>query len=324
MLAHYLERPVSEEGAGVATVQISLIRPVTEALKPPRALWVPFPFGRPLGPPDRVDIQLDVLRRTLALAHEPVGPVLCDYVEDEVASTDTEEAWVSPVTLPRVTPACESNALARQLKHEAQLLRPWFDEGLRTRGRTAVGTSGKGVDAIEEMLELFARFAIDGDMEVAEGYCHAMPQLLRYLGDDIRDYYMEAAIAKPGATFPTPGDLLEWFYLKTLAGEVFYRVRERLLAADILVLMARGLRDDDIDWQLTLRAGTTATAAPGLLRQPDISRALLRSAAKVFNQAQPNRLSWTVVPVAMRDRRRDWQIEYNRRCSATGPERAEA
>ena len=88
MLAHYLERPVSEEEAGVATVQISLIRPVTEALKPPRALWVPFPFGRPLGPPDRVDIQLDVLRRTLALAHEPVGPVLCDYVEDEVASTD--------------------------------------------------------------------------------------------------------------------------------------------------------------------------------------------------------------------------------------------
>ena len=305
MLAHYLERPVSANGAGVATVQISLIRPVTEAIKPPRALWVPFPFGRPLGSPDRVDIQLDVLRRTLALAHEPAGPVLIDYVEDEVASTDTDEAWVCPVTLPSVTPARELNALDGQLQHEVQLLRSWFDEGLRTRGRTAVGTSGKGAESIEEMLGLFARFAVDGNMAVPDGYGHAMPQLLRYIGDDIRDYYMEAAIAKPGAVFPTPTDLLEWFYLKTVAGDVFYRVRERLLAADMLVLMARGLSDDDIDWQLTLRTGTTAAMAPGLLRQPDISRELLRSAAEVFNHDQPNRLSWTIVPVAMRDRRRE-------------------
>ena len=133
-----------------------------------------------------------------------------------------------------------------------------------------------------------------------------MPQLLRYIGDDIRDYYTEAVIAKSGGVFPTPTDLLEWFYLETRAGEVFYRVRERLLAADILVLRGRGLRDSEIDCQLTLRHGTTAAVAPGLLRQLSISQELFSSATEVFNQEQPNRLSWTIVPVAIRDRRGTW------------------
>ena len=301
-LAHYFERPTSQGGAGVATVQMSLVRPVTEVLKPPRALWVPFPFGRPLGPPDRSDIQLDVLRQTLALAEQPVGPILVDYTAQEPASPDVEAAWVCPVTFPGVTPASESEALAQQLQQETQLLRPWYDEGLRTRGRTAVGTSGKGVNSLDEMLAIYARFAIEGEMSVPEGYSHPMPQLLRYLGDDIRGFYSEAAIAKPGATFPTTGDLLDWFYLNTLAGDVFYRVRERLLAADILVLMARGFSDEDIDRRLTLRAGTTAAAADEILHQPDVSRELLQSSAKVFEHDQPNRLSWTIVPVAMRDR----------------------
>ncbi len=303
MLAHYLERPASVGGAGVATVQISLIRPVTEAIQPPRALWVPFPFGRPLGAPDRVDLQLDVLRRTLTLAHEPLGPVLIDYVEDGATSADTDEAWVSPITLPSVAPAHALSALTQQLQYEAQLLRPWFDAGLQARGRTAVGTSGKGVDAIEEMLGVFAQFAVDGDMTVTDGYSHEMPQQLRYIGDDIRDYYMEAVIAKSDTVFPTPTDLLEWFYLETLAGEVFYRVRDRLLAADILTLQGQGLSDADIDFKLTLSHGTTAAVAPGLLSQLSISQELRHSAAEVFNQEQPNRLSWTIVPVAIRDRR---------------------
>jgi len=82
VLAQYIERPESEGGAGIATVQMSLVRPVTESVRPSRALWVPFPFGRPLGPPNRPEIQLDVLRRTLALVDQASGPVLVDYPDD--------------------------------------------------------------------------------------------------------------------------------------------------------------------------------------------------------------------------------------------------
>ena len=37
------------ERAGIATVSISLLREITEIIRPPRALHVPFPMGYPLG-----------------------------------------------------------------------------------------------------------------------------------------------------------------------------------------------------------------------------------------------------------------------------------
>lgn len=296
---------MTEGGGGIATVGISLIRPVTEAVKPPRALWVPYPIGRPLGPPNRTDIQLDVLRCTLGMVNLATGPALIDYTE-AASNPDMEDAvWACPVTFPAAVPENESDALAAQLQQEAQLLRPWFDEGLRARGRTEVGTSGKNVDSIDEMLGILSKFAVDGDMAVPEGYDHPMPQLLRYIADDVRDFYVEAAISRPGAAFPSPTELLEWFFLQTVAGDVFYKVRERLLAADILVLMAQGQDDDTIDKRLTVRPGTTAALADDILREPRISRSLLRATAEVFKADQPNRLSWTIVPVSMRDRRDD-------------------
>ena len=42
-----------------------------------------------------------------------------------------------------------------------------------------------------------------------------------------------------------------------VAGGVFYQVRERLVSADMLVLIANGLEDDEIDSRLVLSAGTT-------------------------------------------------------------------
>jgi hypothetical protein len=60
-LGHYLE----EEG--IPTVTISLIRTQTENTKPPRALWVPFELGRPLGPPSDPAFQKGVILAALRL-----------------------------------------------------------------------------------------------------------------------------------------------------------------------------------------------------------------------------------------------------------------
>ena len=281
---------------------MSLVRPVTESVKPSRALWVPFPFGRPLGPPNQPNVQLDVLRRTLALVDEPSGPIIVDYTGNLDEEQEDDTAWSCPVTFPASVPETESDALTTQLQQEAQLLQPWFYEGLRQRGRTTVGTSGKTADSIGEMLGILARFATDGDMTVPDGYAHPMPQLLRYITDDVRDFYNEAAISKPGAAFPAPLDLLEWFFLTTVAGDVFYQVRNRLRASDILVLMAKGLDDTQIDARLSLLDGTTSSIAEKLLQHPGVSRELLHKSAEVFQADQPNRLSWTIIPIAMRDR----------------------
>ena len=256
-----------------------------------------------MGPPNRPEIQISVLRRTLSLVEEPIGPALIDYPDDMKDEPVEDTAWSCPVTFPAAVPATESDLLTAQLKQEVQLLRPWFDEGLRQRGRTSVGTSGKDSNSIDEMLEILVRFAMNADLKVPDGYAHPMPQLLRYITDDVRDFYNEAVISKPGAAFPEPEDLLEWFFLTTIAGDLFYKVREKLLAADMLVLMAEGLDDNTIDDRLSLLPQTTVSMSENLLRQPGVSRELLQQSAKVFQAAQPNRLSWTIIPVAMRDRR---------------------
>ena len=60
-LAHYLE------AEGVPTTQVSLIREHTETINPPRALWVPFELGRPLGAPEDPGLQRRVLMAALNL-----------------------------------------------------------------------------------------------------------------------------------------------------------------------------------------------------------------------------------------------------------------
>ncbi len=116
VLSQYIERPVSEGGAGITTVGISLIRPVTEAVRPPRALWVPFPFGRPLGPPDSPDIQIDVLRQTLGLVDQPTAPALVDYPDNVIDEIPPEEGWSCPVTFPSAEPTTETESLKAQLQ----------------------------------------------------------------------------------------------------------------------------------------------------------------------------------------------------------------
>ena len=54
------------EKAGVSTIGISMVRRFTEAVKPPRTLLVPFPFGHPLGNPLDVVQQKAVLKAALA------------------------------------------------------------------------------------------------------------------------------------------------------------------------------------------------------------------------------------------------------------------
>ena len=70
------------EKAGVPSVCLSLLREVTEKVRPPRTLFVPFPIGYPLGAPNQPELQHAVIRATLDLLHA-AGPL---PVVDEFAS----------------------------------------------------------------------------------------------------------------------------------------------------------------------------------------------------------------------------------------------
>ena len=119
-LAHFFE----EEG--LATTQISLVREHTEAIKPPRALWVPFILGRPLGTPGDTAFQRNVLLATLRLLELPAGPVLQDYPHDaphaaDPAALDTE-GFACPVNFAGTR---SDGDLAAALQREIAELAPW-------------------------------------------------------------------------------------------------------------------------------------------------------------------------------------------------------
>lgn len=69
------------ERSGIATVAIQLLREVAERVRPPRALFVPFPHGYPLEAPGRPERQHAVIEAALALLEDDTlaPPVLRDY-----------------------------------------------------------------------------------------------------------------------------------------------------------------------------------------------------------------------------------------------------
>ncbi len=69
------------ERRGVATVTLQLLREVAERVRPPRALFVPFPHGYPLHAPDDPERQRAVIEAALALLEDEslTPPALVDY-----------------------------------------------------------------------------------------------------------------------------------------------------------------------------------------------------------------------------------------------------
>lgn len=72
------------ERQGIATVAIQLLRMVAERVRPPRALFVPFRHGYPLGTPGDPARQHAVLEAALRLLEDRTlrPPALVDYDEE--------------------------------------------------------------------------------------------------------------------------------------------------------------------------------------------------------------------------------------------------
>ncbi len=69
------------ERRGVTTVIINLLRVVAEKVRPPRALFVPFPHGYPLDTPGDPERQHAVIDAALRLVEDTTlePPALVDY-----------------------------------------------------------------------------------------------------------------------------------------------------------------------------------------------------------------------------------------------------
>ena len=72
------------ERRGIPTASVSVARDVSEAVKPPRALFLPFPMGHHFGPPHHVELQRRVVLETLGLL---------ESVEVSGAIVDFDTSW---------------------------------------------------------------------------------------------------------------------------------------------------------------------------------------------------------------------------------------
>lgn len=64
------------ERENITTTSVSLLREVTSIIHPPRALFVPYPMGFPLGAPNNPALQHQVIAAGLALLERTDVPVL--------------------------------------------------------------------------------------------------------------------------------------------------------------------------------------------------------------------------------------------------------
>jgi hypothetical protein len=79
------------ERRGIRTASITMLPEVTRAVRPPRALSVPFDLGYPLGKPSDPGTQRRVLRQLLRLALAEGVPVIGELDAPNASSSGSAQ-----------------------------------------------------------------------------------------------------------------------------------------------------------------------------------------------------------------------------------------
>ena len=213
------------EQEGIATVSVSLIREHTAAINPPRALWVPFMLGRPLGVPNNSAFQRKVVLSALQLLQRDSGPVLEDF-PDEAPYEDlgeVEEAQSCPVSFPRMR--CDGS-LGERLADEIAQLQAWHEVAVKYHGRTTLGVTGLSPRALGEFLSAWLTGA--PKQVFREGL--TLAAAVKLAADELKAFYYEAKAVQPGKH--APDEVLLWFWTETSAGETFVAIRDHAAKSD--------------------------------------------------------------------------------------------
>ena len=207
------------EEQGVATTQISLVREHTEKIRPPRALWVPFPMGRPLGVPRDAAFQRRVLVAALELAEAESGPLLMDF-PDEAPGANDLTGWTCPIPLPRPSET-RAEDLGAELAREIAQLRSWYEIAVERCGRTSFGILGLPIEEVTRFL--LSQLGDAPRPSPREGVGNE--EAVVFANEDLKAYYAEAALAQPGTA--SGRDILAWIVERTVAGRLLLALQER-------------------------------------------------------------------------------------------------
>ncbi len=199
------------------------MREHSEAIKPPRALWVPFELGRPLGQPNDVEFQQRVLRACLGLLEANSGPVLEDYPEDVPTDADSGDMIGMSCQIELPQPPSNESELTRSLLQEIEQIMPWYELAVNQRHRTTVGISELDIaDAARFLIDFMEDASIPSPRPEVE-----IGPMLKFACEDLKAFYSEAMSAQPGMS--TSMAVESWLWSETVLGKLLWKFREENL-----------------------------------------------------------------------------------------------
>ena len=214
------------EDHGLATTVIGLVRPHMEKTANPRGLFVPFPLGRPLGEPGDAAFQRQVLLAALGLLERTDGPViLADFPADAPTQAGVP-GWRPAVALPPPASPTSPAEWEAALATEIALVRPAWQRAQARYGRTTVGMTGLAPEAWPGFASAF----LGPEHPAAPSGFTSAALALRFVADDLKAFYTEAAQAAGPA--PAPDQANAWLYGETLAGRLLVALRAAALAGE--------------------------------------------------------------------------------------------
>ena len=220
-VSHYIEEN------GIATTGISLVRENTVAMRPPRALWVPFDLGRPFGVPGAPEFQASVLRAVLGLLEHRDGPVVLeDFPQDAPGqgSPEAMDGMVCPIVLRRPARASQTELIDRVVS-EINDLAPWYELYCQQQDAIPKGASGL---SIKEAAQFLGSVLANG--VPASGEPQNWGKQLRFTCEDLRNYYLSATLSRPGGA-ASPRAIADWFWGETSAGALILALHPICLAS---------------------------------------------------------------------------------------------
>lgn len=208
------------EEADLPTVAIVLIKEHAERVKPPRALWTPFPFGFALGNPDDPPFQRKVLSAALGLLPENDTPVLAEFLED---------ADAPPVLLQASAAQAQAANRDGDPAGEVTTLRGYYERWVdEHEGRTMVGLSGVPQRRFRGLVRAVQAFASGDESALVELAPEDMApaRFLRLACDDLKAFFMEARLSNRPAE--SDDDRQRWFWSETAMGNLIAAAASRL------------------------------------------------------------------------------------------------
>jgi hypothetical protein len=204
------------EAAGLPTTSLVLLKEHAQRAKPPRALFVPFPYGYALARPDDPEFQHKVLSAALELFMASAGPVLAEFPENGTA----------PVRLIQASMVENVNTEGDPAR-EVTLMRRYYEQWVEEHQRTAVGNSGIPPRRFRGMVRYLQAFVSGGPCDYEERPAEVNQlQFLRQAADDLKAFMLEARMQQ------RPNEqnnaLQEWFWAQTAVGLLLKRLAEKL------------------------------------------------------------------------------------------------